>query len=138
MTTTDILDIAKDVTAALATLDNNLPTLHSVCFYGDAVTLSPIVSYRPWFKLVPLLDWADAFGARIEISLSYISSGEVTARFELGGRNARITESINTAHAYELGAELGLPLTKDKPITITADTLRAIINARIGDKTATS
>lgn len=127
MSTVEILRRATDIAAALAPLDH-LPPFNSLGVSEKEVTLNLTTTYDPWEKLLPLTQWAYAFGASVDISLShYGGSGWVNTRFELAGHKVRICEIINTSHAYELGAALRRPLSLDGPITVSAKQMQQFI-----------
>jgi len=128
----DLVAFTNDVTAALAPL-THLPKLRGLAIYHHTTILYLHTDSDPgpWTRLLSLAQWAYAFNTPVKISLSYDGEdADAVVRFELGGRPVRIAERLNTAHAYELGKELGLPLSKDTSITLLPASLQEFIAGR--------
>lgn len=127
----DLVAFTNDVTAALAPL-THLPKLRGLAVYKNRAYLYlDTVGSEPWPRLLPLAQWAYAFDVPVEINLSYDGEdADATVRFELGGRPVMMREPLTTAHAYELGKELGLPLSKDTSITLLPGALQGFIAER--------
>lgn len=136
MSTVDLIRTLQAVLPELAKYDH-LPALDSISNYGRGVTLGVTGRYASWQSAANLARWAREFEVPVQISLSWLgNSGNVSTSFELADTTIELSESIGTAHAYQLGGVLGKPLTKDEPIIVSADELLATI-AKI-DPAATS
>jgi hypothetical protein len=127
-------DLARKMAAVATALEplTHLPDLRSISTWADEVIIRPDSGYDPWLRYEPLAQWAYAFDAPIEISLDFGSSADIDARFELAGHPVRLTDRMNTAHAYQLGAELQTVLAKDQPLRLTAAEFQTLIGKFAG------
>ena len=126
----DLVAFTNDVTAALAPL-THLPKLRGLAVYETRAYLYLNTVGDAWTRLTPLAQWAYAFSAQVKISLDYDGGdADAVVQFELGGRPVVMREHLGSAHAYELGKELGLPLSKDTSITLLPASLQEFISER--------
>ncbi|WP_290055632.1 hypothetical protein [Amycolatopsis solani] len=129
MTTTG--ELCSRVTAAAKILEqqsNGLPQLSGISVYAQYVSLStPNNFVRPWQAVADVAAWAAAFNVPCWIKTTYDGAGTVAAEFERDGVKFRMAVSINTSHAYELGAELRQKLPKNDHLIILADHLAATV-----------
>lgn len=105
-----------------------LPAISSIGCYGDEVSVGVTGPYQGLSTMANLAAWAAKFDAPITISLSWIGgSGDVQTSFVLAKTKVSMKTSVSIAHAYQFGGVLGKPLSKDKPIVLTAAELLAAI-----------
>lgn len=98
--------------------------------YRSGAHISVPNSYVRGFQSVrEVAQWAAAFDVPIIISLSFGGSGKVETNVGLGGVPVAVNAGIGTAQAYELGAVLQRPLTRDVSIEISAADLLAALPA---------
>lgn len=120
MTTADIFRCAAEVAAALSSRED-LPELGSFGVWSTGVIMRGAHDFGPWANIATAAEWARVFDTDVEISLRYGSVGSVDVRFELAGHRIRVTDTIGTAEAYQLGALLRMPLSSGTAITVTPD-----------------
>jgi len=106
----------------------HLPEIRSISAFNTEFLIRLKTDYDPWLKFEPLSQWAYAFNAPIEIALDYGTSADVNARFEMAGHQVCVTERMNSAHAYQLGAELQTPFAQGQPLQMTAAKLQELIH----------
>lgn len=98
-----------------------LPAISSIGCYGDEVLVHVAGPYQGLSTLANLAAWAEKFDAPITVSLSWIGgSGDVKTEFVLAKTKVVVKTTVSIAHAYQFGGVLGKPLSKDKPIVLTA------------------
>lgn len=101
-----------------------LPAISSIGCYGGEILVHVEGPYQGLSTLANLAAWAAKFDAPITISLSWVGgSGDVKTSFVLAKTTVVVKTNISIAHAYQFGGVLGKPLSKDKPLDLTADEL---------------
>ena len=101
-----------------------LPAISSIGCYGGEILVHVEGPYQGLSTMANLAAWAAHFGAPITISLSWIGgSGDVKTEFVLAKTKIKLKTDVSIAHAYQFGGVLGKPLSKDKPLVLTADEL---------------
>lgn len=116
--------------ASLATIPAGLPAVTGATYWESSDTFRLSLGYdgygwKPVAKLVP---WAEVFGADVHVSLtSYGSRGDVEVSFQHDGISFDLSESIGTAEAYQLGAAIGRPLSRDVSLVLTAAEMRSAL-----------
>ncbi len=125
--TARLSDITIRVGEALSAY-GHLP-LYGVTIYtdNDIKLRLPALFMGGRTALHELAQWADEFDTPIIISLSSFGSGDVETTIELVGIPATVNVAIGTAQAYELGAALQRPLSRDVSITLSAAELTAVL-----------
>jgi hypothetical protein len=107
-----------------------LPVVTSVSQFTTPPRLKLYVDDRPymsWQAVADLVPWAEAFDAILYVSLSSYGNGTVMVSFETAGVVFELDSTIGTDKAYQLGAVMNRPLTRDKALSVTAAEMRSAL-----------
>lgn len=129
-TTQDFAAKLLAISAALATVSPNLPTVTGGYYQRTANVFSLALGLGTygWNAVARIVPWAEAYDANLYVSLtSYGSSGQVETSFEIDGVAFSLDERIGTAEAYQLGAAMGRPLNPDKGLSLTPAEMRSAL-----------
>lgn len=126
-------DTAATLTAAAEAMKSfpaGLPVVTSVSQYTAPPRFKLYVDDRPymsWRAVAELVPWAEAFDTTLYVSLSSYGNGTVMVSFETAGVVFELGSTIGTDKAYQLGAVMNRPLSRDKALTLTPAEMRSAL-----------